>query len=130
MIPATRNQLGNCKNIYQTEVLRVLCVCSAGLLRSPTCANVLHQEYGFNTRAAGSCESFALIPVSQALIVWADEIVFVNRENFEECLTNNPEFETLIRDKAVVLSVPDNFEWNEKSLRAAILRQYKEATEE
>jgi predicted protein tyrosine phosphatase len=30
------NRLGNCKNYHQGKFKRVLCVCSAGLLRSPT----------------------------------------------------------------------------------------------
>lgn len=30
MIKGTRNQLGNCKNSYQTNAKRVLCICSAG----------------------------------------------------------------------------------------------------
>ena len=48
------NRLGNSRNIYQGKDKRVLCVCSAGLLRSPTAANVLHKEFGYNTRACGS----------------------------------------------------------------------------
>lgn len=54
----------------------MLCVCAAGLLRSPTAAFVLSQEpFNCNTRAAGLDEGFALIPVDDALLAWADEIV-------------------------------------------------------
>ena len=59
--PFLMNRLANSSNRYQGEYKRVLCVCSAGLLRSPTAALVLSQEpYNFNTRAAGLDEAFAL----------------------------------------------------------------------
>lgn len=130
MIPAKRNQLANVTNRYQTDAKRVLCVCSAGLLRSPTLANVLHQELGYNTRAAGSSEEYALIPISVALIYWADEIVFVNSENFNECLHHNEEYDSIIRRKAIVLSVEDDFEWNDPVLRDYLLVQYQEKVDE
>ena len=124
MIPAKRNQLSNVTNRYQTEAKRVLCVCSASLLRSPTLANVLHQGFGYNTRAAGSSEEYALIPVSVALLYWADEIVFVNVENFNACLYYNEEYDSIIRRKAVVLSIEDDFEWNAPVLKQSLLDQY------
>lgn len=126
MIQGKRNQLANVANRYQTDAKRVLCVCSAGLLRSPTLANVLHRELGYNTRAAGSSEEYALIPISVALIYWADEIVFVNSENFSECLYHNEEYDSIIRRKAIVLSIEDNFEWNDKELQQQLYTQYTE----
>lgn len=72
------NRLANCDNRYQqlTEYKRVLCVCSAGLLRSPTAAVVLSQApYNYNTRACGLSTEFALIPFDEVLANWADEIV-------------------------------------------------------
>lgn len=70
------NRLANVHNKYQGVHKRVLCVCSAGLLRSPTAAVVLSQEpFNFNTRAAGLTQEFALIPVDEVLLEWADEIV-------------------------------------------------------
>ena len=69
------NKLGNCHNVYQGTEKRVLCVCSAGLLRSPTMARVLAETYNYNTRAAGITEEYALIDVNDVLIEWADEIV-------------------------------------------------------
>ena len=126
MIQGKRNQLANVTNRYQTDTKRVLCICSAGLLRSPTLANVLHQEFGYNTRAAGSSEEYALIPISVALIYWADEIVFVNSENFNECLYYNEEYDSIIRRKAIVLSIEDDFEWNDERLKQQLLEQYNE----
>lgn len=70
------NRKWNSHNEYQGKHKRVLCVCSAGLLRSPTAAWVLsNPPYNFNTRAAGIDVGHALIPVDDVLIEWADEIV-------------------------------------------------------
>lgn len=119
-----RNRLANVSNIYQTEAKRVLCVCSAGLLRSPTTANVLHQEYGFNTRAAGIVEEYALIPVDQALIAWADEIVWVEQAVYDKGWREYSDL--LSHKKNVVLAIPDQYEWNNPDLRAIIKKQYDE----
>lgn len=119
------NRLANVRNGYQTEAKRVLCVCSAGLLRSPTTANVLHREYGFNTRAAGISEEYALILVDQALIAWADEIVWVERHVYDEGLH---EWSDMIKHKRnIVLDIPDQYEWNNPELRAIIKKQYADS---
>lgn len=73
---ASLNQLHNARNPHQGDYRRVLTVCSAGLLRSPTAAWVLSQPpYNFNTRAAGIDASHALILVNTVLLSWADEVV-------------------------------------------------------
>lgn len=124
MIKATRNQMANISNPYQGDCKRVLCVCSAGCLRSPTLANVLHKELGYNTRACGSAESFALIPMSEALIHWADEIVFVD----EDCKTyldiETKEEISLARAKEITLDVPDEYSFGSEVLEKELLRQY------
>ena len=62
-----RNRLGNVNNGFQGKFRRALCVCSAGLLRSPTLAEILSQApYNFNTRAVGITKEFALIPIDMA----------------------------------------------------------------
>lgn len=121
-IPASRNQLANITNRWQTDVKRVLTVCSAGLLRSPTAANVLHKEFGFNTRSAGSSFSFALIPMSEALIAWADQIVFVKNVNYWEAME---EFDNNMQNKeVVVLNISDEHSWNDPELQKAIKEEY------
>lgn len=124
MIKATRNQLANVSNPFQGNKNKILVVCSAGLLRSPTSANVLHKELGYNTRACGSSKDFALIPISEALIQWADEIVFVSRDNLLELDVDE---KTLISDldKTIsVLNIPDEFDWGDKQLEKIILTQF------
>jgi predicted protein tyrosine phosphatase len=125
MIQASRNQLTNLSNRYQTNAKRVLCVCSAGMLRSPTLGNVLHKEYGYNTRACGSSKPWALIPITEALIVWADQIVFVNKDNYLEL---NQEEKDCIKEcgcDVVYLSIEDDYEWNNPELVCALELQYK-----
>ena len=119
------NRLANVSNRFQTPTHRVLCVCSAGLLRSPTAANVLHQEYGFNTRAAGVAEEYALIPLDPVLISWADEIVWVEQSVYDEGWRK---FSDLLKShRNVVLAIPDMYEWNHPELRAIIKKQYDDA---
>lgn len=127
MLSSSMNQLGNAKNPHQGPEKKVLCVCSAGLLRSPTTANVLHRKYGFNTRAAGTAVEYALIPVSKVLLYWADEIVFVSVENFYQLTDEAREFIKEQNKKIIVLKIPDEFNWNDPQLRAEIERQYEEA---
>lgn len=119
---STMNRLANCKNQYQTEVKRVLCLCSAGLLRSPTAANVLHQEYGYNTRAAGVTEVYAMIPVNEVLLEWADEVLCVSREVYDELLDDWAD--KLSNKQVVILAIPDQYEWDNEELRDIIKKQY------
>ncbi len=76
MIP--RNKLSVINNPYQGDDRRVLCVCAGGVLRSPTAAWILSNEpFNYNTRACGD-QSYALIPLTEELVVWADEIVVMD----------------------------------------------------
>jgi predicted protein tyrosine phosphatase len=120
------NRLANCGNKYQGRYKRVLCLCSAGLLRSPTAAWVLSQEpYNFNTRAAGLVPEFALIPVDDVLLNWADEIVVMDSKQAEQVRLLLGGLETPI----VVLGIPDNFAYRDPALIDAIRRSYDIHTE-
>ncbi len=115
------NRSANCHNRFQGRFKRVLCCCSAGLLRSPTAALVLSQEpYSFNTRAAGLVSEFALVPVDDVLLDWADEIVVMTSEQeraVREMLQDS--------DKAVInLQIPDNFPYRDPELIRLIRERY------
>lgn len=105
-------------NPYQGSKRRMLWVCSAGLLRSPTGAFVAAQR-GYNTRACGSNQEYALINLSGNLIDWAHIIVFVNKENFHEALATfqNTGYDEDLEAKAVILDIPDRFEAFEPCLQ-------------
>jgi len=126
---STMNALHNCKNPYQGAEKRVLCLCSAGLLRSPTAAYVLQKELGYNTRAAGVTD-YALIPVTEVLLKWADEIVCVNRETYDTLAYSIARSDYLnlgyFMDKIVTLDVPDIYPRMDSTLQNEILRQYLE----
>jgi predicted protein tyrosine phosphatase len=120
MIKSTRNQMGNAGNVYQNPDKRVLCVCSAGLLRSPTLAQYLQETFNYNTRACGTADEYALIPISEALVHWADLVVFVNHENWDQVR----HLEVFEDKPVVVLELPDEFERNAPDLIAEIRKQW------
>lgn len=118
------NRKWNCHNHYQGKYKRVLCVCSAGLLRSPTTAWVLSNEpFNFNTRAAGIDTGHALIPVDDVLIEWADEIVCM--DEFQQLQlkqrTNKPVYN---------LKIGDSFEYRDKGLVTIVRMRYQEILDE
>ena len=116
------NRLHNCKNPYQGSYKKVLSVCSAGLLRSPTIAWVLSQDpYNYNTRACG-IHDYALVPLDRVLLTWADEIVCVqsDHEGVVQRLLTDYNLNTPI----VNLMIPDNFEYRDPELIEMIRRVY------
>ena len=127
MVKGTMNQLYNIGNVNQTDERRVLTVCSAGLLRSPTAANVLHIKYGYNTRACGT-HDYALIPISEALLKWADEIVFMSTDN-ERALTDEAKIVVDTHKEmggiVTILNIPDEYPWGDEQLQEEILSQYE-----
>ena len=122
MIKGTRNQLYNVNNASQGETKKVLTVCSAGLLRSATLQNMLIKEYGYNVRNCGTVESYALIPISEALVKWADEIVFVNNENYQHVKKDIEELGLL--NKTYVLDIPDMYNFNDFKLLEICKERY------
>lgn len=119
-----RNRLGNIDNKYQRfdKHRRVLCVCSAGLLRSPTIALVLSQHpYNYNTRAVGIDQEFALIPIDAVLVEWADEIVCADYKQFTYISEKWP-------DRTVInLNIPDSYDYRDNELIAMIKHKYDDA---
>jgi predicted protein tyrosine phosphatase len=105
-------------NPFQGEDKKIVFVCSAGLLRSATAARIYAKKY--NTRAAGSM-SYALIPLSNDLIVWADEIVFVNKENYNY-VKDDIDFEHKV---IKVLNIPDQYPHMHPTLIQCFEDQYE-----
>lgn len=105
-------------NPYQGDQKKVLFVCSAGLLRSATGAAMYANKY--NTRSCGTM-SYALIPLSNDLILWADEIVFVNPENYNY-VKNELDFGDT---KITVLNIPDMYERMHPDLQQVFHDQYE-----
>ena len=100
-------------------------MCSAGLLRSATLQNMLIKEYGYNCRNCGTEESYSLIPISEALLLWADEIVFVNKANYNSVRWDLAEMK-IDESKIFTLNIPDNYSFNDPKLVEICKQQYKE----
>lgn len=111
-------------NSYQGDYKRVLTVCSANMLRSPTIAVVLSMPpYDYNTRSAGT-HSFALVPVTEDLLMWADEVVCADTEHALIIRDKLMEYQL---DKPIVnLRIPDNYEYRNPELILMIRRRYDE----
>lgn len=108
-----QNALWNCKNPYQGEDLKVLTVCSAGLLRSPTIAYYLTKQYGYNCRAVG-IHDYALVPIDEVLVEWADIIVCSDKEKQEYVNEKYPDY--LGKKYVLSLDLPDIFRFKQPTL--------------
>lgn len=98
---------------------RILFICSAGLLRSPTAAIIGHQQFGWNARSAG-IEDFALINVTDALLGWADCIICMTDDHKVKLLSQFSHLD-IQPDTVEVLDIPDDYSWMDDTL-VAILR--------
>lgn len=114
-------------NIYQSSRPKWLFVCSAGMLRSPTAAAVA-TALGANARSCGS-SVYALIPLSVNLIMWADKIFFVNRENYFDAqitfVGDQEPYWNTIESKAVVMDIPDIYEAYDPKLVQILEKELK-----
>lgn len=112
----SRNNLAVLKNPYQGKSKRILCVCSAGVLRSPTAAALLINR-GHNTRSCGS-ESYALIPLSKELVAWADIILCMEEEHFADVMSvmQNCYLEEEPRPAVYLLDISDNYGYMQTEL--------------
>lgn len=121
------NRIHNVSNPYQGDTKKVLCVCSAGLLRSPTLAHLLSGDpWNYNTRAVGTDVGHALIPLEIAHIVWADTIICMNEEQkrFIKDMIKGSQFKVCA--KVVCIKVPDAFEYREPALVELLKERIKE----
>lgn len=121
MCKVSRNRLGNCTNRFQGNSIRVLTVCSAGLLRSPTIARVLTKVFDkVNTRAVGTSDDFALIPLDLVHLTWAELIICANGEVLEFV---KHALELAKLDRPVIdFDIPDDFGFADPVLEE-IIRQ-------
>lgn len=111
---------GVVNNPFQGTDKRVLFVCSMGILRSASGARLYSHKY--NTRNAGSWGD-ALIPLSVTLLAWAQEIVFVNKENYKNAVDEFGE-EVFNETPTKVLDIPDMYPHMHPKLIEAFQEQY------
>lgn len=116
----SNNRFYNSKNPYQGDYKKVLCVCSAGLLRSPTTALVLSKDpFNFNTRAVGLDTRYALIPIDYVLLHWADTILCMNDGQLKE-INKMIEDSGVGSTEAHSLDIEDSFSYRDEGLISII----------
>lgn len=116
---------GVVKNPYQGSDKKVVFVCSMGILRSATGARLYAHRY--NTRTAGTWDD-ALVPLSPILIAWADELVFVHKENYQGALDKFGEDAFDLVPSLKVLNIPDMYPHMHPKLVEAFKEQYEPIT--
>jgi predicted protein tyrosine phosphatase len=83
------------------------------------------EPYNFNTRSAGT-ESYALIPVTDDLLMWADEVVCADTEH---ALYIQKRMMKLNLDTPIVdLEIPDHYEYRNSKLIEMIKENYESRT--
>jgi predicted protein tyrosine phosphatase len=98
-------------NNSQGLPLRVLFVCSYGLLRSPTAAHWATAHKGWNTRSAGT--SSAAVPQLEAnLLMWAERIYVMEQEHADWIALAFGDY----KHKQKILNVPDQFAYMDSKL--------------
>ncbi len=114
------------KHPSQDGYKKVLCVCSGGLLRSPTVAMVLSQPpFNYNTRAVGIDKKYALIHIDEFLLEWADEVV---------CMESKHKKELILRygydaEKILCLNLTDDFLYRDPELIKIVKERYEHASQ-
>lgn len=123
LLMGTRNQLANAQNPYQGEYKRVLFLCSAGLLRSATAAHIFSAApYNWNTRTAGVSLEYALNPVNEALLHWAEH-VFVMTQTHLDILEDLFDIRfSKYQHKVEVLNIADEYEYRNPLLIAELIK--------
>jgi predicted protein tyrosine phosphatase len=117
------SRMDNAHNSHQGPWKKVLCVCSAGLLRSPTIAHVLAgPDYNCNTRACGANHAYALIKLELVLVEWADEIIVAGEDHLDPvnllvAHCSNP------KKRVICLKLPDIYKTRQQALIEAIKRE-------
>lgn len=128
----SRNQIGVIENRFQTQAKRVLTVCSAGCLRSPTAAWLLSTDpWNFNTRSCGTEHEFAIVPLSPVLVAWADDIVVMEEWHMPPVMEIQAalakEREGIFTMAPVhILDIPDDFAFRDPELVEILHTQFRE----
>lgn len=127
----SKNRMANAYNMFQGADLRVLCVCSAGLLRSPTMARLISRNYdSVNTRAVGISSEYALIPMDLVHLMWADIVLCANTDHYDFTLAALKETEGMWEHPVVYdLEIPDNYAFGDKELEHIISDRLKDVKE-
>jgi predicted protein tyrosine phosphatase len=100
---------------FQGDYPKVLCVCSAGLLRSATASFVFsNPPFNFNVRCCGT-EEYALIPVTRELLLWADYAIVCAETHHAHKIEKMLENIEIERD-IYSLNISDDYDYRDPDL--------------
>lgn len=117
----------NSDNNNQGDTKRILCVCSAGLLRSPTAAQILSAEpFGFNTRSVGIESEYALIVLDKVMLNWADDIICFQEEHMYSIHEMIDEMAYGVAGRVLFVDCPDNYGYKNPQLVNYFTNKFKE----
>lgn len=122
-VPASRlrdQHLGQLNLQAERDFPRALFVCSGGMLRSATAAQVM-AHYGWNTRAAGTY-NVAIQQVTPTVLRWADLIFCLETQHVEEIENMFPDVYREIKNKIRIMNISDNYVFRKSELILFILR--------
>ena len=120
---STHRKMGVISNQFQGDYKKVLMVCSAGILRSATAAHILAgAPWNLNTRNAGTA-SYALIPLTEELLQWADEVVCMETDHRILVLNKYMEWQLPVR-RVITLGIEDIYEYRNPTLVDLIIEKY------
>jgi predicted protein tyrosine phosphatase len=109
---------------------RWLFVDDAGLIRSPTAA-YLAGKADINARAAGAVPQQSLIPLRLQLTNWAQTVVFLDQESYDNTMTLFTPYESdrlSLQAKSRILNIPNEFSYRQPELVTMLLEQIPELT--
>jgi predicted protein tyrosine phosphatase len=97
--------------------MKVLFVCTANKLRSPTAAAVFADAPGLEVRSAG-LDAACPRPLTAELVAWADRL-FVMEQRHREAIRRR--FKQALGAKPlIVLGIPDNYDFMQEELVALL----------
>jgi len=97
----------------ERKVRRIVFVCSANRLRSPTAEKIFSSHPGVDARSAGVGKE-AAVPVSAELLEWAD-LIFVMEKRHRNMIHSR--FKEIYQRKRIIcLYIPDEFEFMDPDL--------------
>lgn len=111
------------QNPNQGDRPRALFICSAGILRSPTCAHWTAANLQWNTRSCGLYPD-AIPCCTPPLLKWASVIYCMEEKHKDGLIHKFDAMDTwpVIEPKIMILDIPDNYNYMDPDL-VAILRQ-------
>ena len=97
--------------------MKVLFVCTANRLRSPTAEAVFADQPGLEVRSAG-IDGLAVRPLTAELVAWADRLIVMEKSHREAI---RKRYRTALGSRRViVIGIPDEFEYMQEELVALL----------